>query len=159
LEGADAKCQALANATTPLLPGTYKAWLSDATDSPSTRFRCTQASCSSQGYRLVDGITVVANDWAQLTSCSNSTGLPCLSHAIDRSEVNGVVGASRAWTHTNPGGELGGAANAHCQNWGMNNHDQFGDQGFVGETNANWTELDEAARCDEVLRLYCFQQS
>lgn len=71
LAGADAKCQTLADAAG--LGGTYAAWLSDATDSPSTRF-------SRVGpWVLVDGTTEVAKDWATLTSGT-------LAHAIDRTE-------------------------------------------------------------------------
>ena len=59
LTGADAFCQSLA--LTAGLSGTYKAWLSDTTGSPATRFA--QASVP---YRLVDG-TTIANDWNDLT--------------------------------------------------------------------------------------------
>ena len=58
LAGADAKCQAAATAAG--LSGTYKAWLSDATGSPSTRFYKSVVP-----YTLVDG-TAIANDWADL---------------------------------------------------------------------------------------------
>src|SRR4051812_33658723 len=70
LNGADGICQARAAAgglPGASTPGTYKAWLSDNLgDSPSTRFRCTQASCSSQGYKRVDD-SPIASDWSTLT--------------------------------------------------------------------------------------------
>ena len=62
LDGADAKCQALAAAAG--LPGTFRAWLSDSTGSPSTRF--TQSTLR---YVRVDGVKV-ADDWADLTDAT-----------------------------------------------------------------------------------------
>ena len=59
LTGADAFCQNLA--LTAGLSGTYKAWLSDTTGSPATRF-----APASVPYRLIDG-TTIANDWNDLT--------------------------------------------------------------------------------------------
>ena len=65
LAGADGNCQALATAAQR--NGTFKAWLSDATASPVTRF---SAGCKAGGpFVLVDG-TVIAKDWAGLTSGS-----------------------------------------------------------------------------------------
>lgn len=65
LAGADTKCQALATAAQR--SGTFKAWLSDASGSPVTRF---SAGCKAGGpFVLVDG-TVIAKDWAGLTSGS-----------------------------------------------------------------------------------------
>lgn len=72
--GADVKCQGLADAAK--LGGTYRAWISDATSSPSTRFT------KSGPYTLVDG-TLVATDWAELV-----TGK--LRHAIDLTESRGA---------------------------------------------------------------------
>ena len=59
LTGADAICNNLAEAAG--FPGTYMAWLSDSSASPSTLF--TQATVP---YRRVDG-TQVADDWTELT--------------------------------------------------------------------------------------------
>ena len=59
LSGADTTCQNLANAAG--LPGTYRAWLSDNTQSPSTRF-----ATSTGAYALVNGVTIAAS-WTDLT--------------------------------------------------------------------------------------------
>lgn len=59
LPQADTVCQKLATAAG--LSGTFRAWLSNATDSPSTRF--TQ---STGPYKLVDG-TQIADNWTDLT--------------------------------------------------------------------------------------------
>lgn len=58
--GADTICQGLAVAVG--LPGVYRAWISDASSSPSTRFVRSTGS-----YMRVDDVTV-AHDWADLTS-------------------------------------------------------------------------------------------
>src|SRR5690242_2782849 len=62
LTGADMICQARAAAGG--LRGIFKAWLSDTTASPSTRF-----TRSKKPYVLLDG-TVIANNWADLTDGS-----------------------------------------------------------------------------------------
>jgi hypothetical protein len=132
------------------LPGNYQAWLSDSTGSPSSRFRCTQASCSSQGYRLVNE-TKVADDWSDLTDES-------LDHAIDVTELNGAVPIpSNVWTHTLPDGTPGGAGNQHCQNWGSASFLERGDQGSAIDSDGFWTQGGETS-CNAPGRLYCVQQ-
>jgi hypothetical protein len=60
LDGADAKCQALADAAH--LGGTFKAWLSTSTVDAADRL-----THSTRPYTLVDG-TLIANDWTDLTT-------------------------------------------------------------------------------------------
>jgi hypothetical protein len=108
LAGADVRCQKVADAGA--LPGTYRAWLSDSTGSPSTRFTKNGAP-----YALVDG-TVVANDWNDLTS-----GM--LRHAIDRTEQGSpapmgtadCVGPS-VWSDTTAQGTLADPTYS-CRDW------------------------------------------
>ena len=76
LAGADAKCQDQADAAG--LTGTFKAWLSDAKGSPSTRF----TRSAGAPYVLVDG-TVIADNYAGLTSGS-------LEHPINQTETGGA---------------------------------------------------------------------
>lgn len=115
LDGADAKCAALALAAD--LPGTYKAWLSDATGSPSTRF-----THPTVDYVLSDGVTVFANGWSDLGQNN---------HALDMNELGGpppvsdtacagLNGGYAAWVSTNGDGTPapGVAAGDHsCSNW------------------------------------------
>jgi hypothetical protein len=166
LAGADAKCQQLAGSVDPPLPGEYQAWLSDSTESPSTRFRCTAASCSSEGYVLVNG-TVVAADWDDLTTCSGSapggaetTG--CIDHAIDRTEQNVRIDSQEnVWTHTNTDGSAGGTANGHCLDWSSNAPGQSGDfavPAALGVGDTSWTRFQPQACDGDAVRLYCFQQ-
>lgn len=74
LDGADALCGKLAASAN--LPGFFRAWLSDAMESPAIRF-----DRDGGPYRLVDG-TIVANKWTTLTTKP-------LRHAIDRTELGG----------------------------------------------------------------------
>ncbi|MFT4041478.1 MAG: hypothetical protein QM692_25060, partial [Thermomicrobiales bacterium] len=91
--GADGRRQNLANLAK--LPGTYKAWLSDATSSPATRF--TKATVP---YTLVDG-TVIAQNWTDLISGT-------LRHAIDLTKQGtGIPGIDQAWTATEANGSIG----------------------------------------------------
>jgi hypothetical protein len=60
LTGADAKCQSAASGR---IVGTFKAWLSDSTGSPSTRM-----THGGPYQRAGPSVFVVANNWAELTS-------------------------------------------------------------------------------------------
>ena len=145
LLGADATCQARANAAG--LPGTYKAWLSDSTQSPSTRF--TQ---STRPYVRVDG-EVVANNWDELTSGSIQQVL------LD--EKGAPSTDSLAWTNTTSDGTPGGAggANKHCSDWTSNAPGPFANNGNPGLfTDRRWTHNSATACEDTAARLICVQQ-
>jgi hypothetical protein len=99
------------------LPGTFKAWLSDATGSPSTRFTHPTAD-----YVLADGTTVFANGWSDLGANN---------HALDMNELGGppplsdtpcagLNGGYAAWVSTNADGTPAPdvATGLHsCSNW------------------------------------------
>jgi hypothetical protein len=153
LDGGDAKCQALATAAG--LPGTYRAWLSDTTGSPSTRF-----AQSTIPYKLVDG-TVIATNWGDLTDGT-------LAHVIDKDEkgaappVSGAACASgvSVMTNTNANGTQFGAANS-CGNWlGVGNQQIV--WGRYSATNTEWagycTGYGFCGNDAYKYPLYCFQQ-
>ena len=145
LAGADAICQHRANAVN--LPGTYKAWLSDSTQSPATRF------VQSPGpYRRVDGLTV-ADNWNDLIDGT-------LDAPITVAETGVVFGdlGLRSWTHTLANGTAGGVLNQHCLNWTSDLNGDEGDEGQVAATNDNWTDF-ASGTCNNNFHLYCFQQS
>ena len=136
------------------LPGTYKAWLSNSTNSPATRFRCRDATCSAKGYQRVDGVTIAA-DWADLTTCDGPSSA-CLQNIISRTENNAPAGlVDKVWTGTETDGTGG---NAHCENWTAG----FPSLGIMGDSledrNGHWTHIPQG-RCEESKHLYCFQQS
>jgi hypothetical protein len=138
------------------LSGTYMAWLSDTTGSPSTRF--TQSSVP---YVLVDG-TMVATDWAQLT-----TG-PLL-HAIDMSELGGApghdnsgnacalpAGATIVWTSTKHDGTA--VPGTDCSGWTsavLNAPSQWGRD---DATTNDWATWCSSGSCSWSAPLYCFEQ-
>lgn len=109
LDGADMHCSELAREVS--LPGTYRAWLSDDTGSPSTRF-----VRSSTPYILVNG-TVVADDWSDLTDGD-------IDHVINVDQYGNEVpvptyaGSAQVWSNTEENGALNlNLEAAHCDNW------------------------------------------
>jgi hypothetical protein len=155
LSGADAICQARAAAGG--LPGasesgTYKAWLTDMTGSPSTRFRCTQASCSSQGYKRVDDAPI-ASDWSTLTDGT-------LEFAISVTELNTFVrrSDSTVWTNTTITGTEGQFPSS-CLNSNWSSPGSVGDTGIATAFDALWTDTGGGIPCGAEVHLYCFQQS
>jgi TolB-like protein len=170
--GADAKCQQLAEAAG--LPGTYKAWLSDKTSSPAATFTRWNGP-----YVLVDG-TKVASNWLGLTERFHFV-------PINISETGQDAGKSFQWTNTGSSGGPGpgrvtrdmlestwgpGEASIRatvrdgsCQNWTSSNGDLY--DGLYGNSigmGVEWTydiaspTSAQIADCNEMLRLYCFQQ-
>ena len=141
LDGADKICQLFADGAN--LPGTYKAWLSDSSASPSTRF-----VQSTGPYKLVDG-TQIAADWTSLTDGS-------LRAPIDLTETeNTVTGSELVWTYTKVDGTAGTSGD-HCGNWGSPTG--YGGRGTATFKDSNWTQSGSAA-CNTGQHLYCFQQS
>lgn len=147
LDGADAKCGD--RATAAGLPGTFRAWLSDATGSPATRF-----NKSTWPYLLIDG-TVVADSYAALTSGP-------LKHAIDLTEVRGVVptepwfGRQVVWSTTREDGSVFWDEYS-CSHW-TSNSDLYSAQ--VGNPNATdyWSVAWTGQYCSRNAPLYCFEQ-
>lgn len=153
LSAADAICNGFASAAS--LPGTYKAWLSDSVNSPSTRF--THATIP---YVLVNG-TVVANSWSDLTDGSIAHKINLTEHGVDPNVACG--GFCFVFTNTNNDGTpLGTTSN--CSDWtstasadtsvcGTSEDDNPGSPG--------WTAF-QGCSCngfyDRPIRLYCFEQ-
>jgi hypothetical protein len=140
LTGADNKCQALATAAG--LPGTYKAWLSDGTGSPSTRF--TQHDFY---YVLANG-TKIADNWTDLTDGS-------LANRIALSESGAAVNDVIVWTGT---GTTGASAGSNCGNWSQSGYLNRGMDGASYYTDSWWTSYSEGAFCEGGYHLYCFEQ-
>lgn len=148
LAGADAKCQAAATAAG--LTGTYMAWLSDATGSPSTRF--TRAVVP---YRLVNG-TLIANDWADLVDGT-------LKAPINLTELGTTPPTAQAcstdnvWCNTNTNGTNIGTNS--CTNWtGVESGARWG---RFGMTTVQWTDggCTGVGFCSSyTFPLFCFEQ-
>jgi hypothetical protein len=153
VQGADAKCQALAQHAG--LPGTFFAWLSDGTVTPAARM-----PHENLPYVLADGNTQVAADWNALLSGT-------LDHAIDTTELRtqvtpvpscgpqGYIG-NFVWTDTsnaavewNNGDE--------CASWASAGNGATGSTGNASST-IYWTEWCVGVPCGVQAALYCVQQ-
>jgi hypothetical protein len=150
LDGADAKCQDLAEAAG--LPGSYRAWLSDPTGSPSTRFLR-----GGGPFRLVDG-SLVAKSWAELTSGP-------LHHAIDLTETGGAPPVTSAcgwapevpvvWSDTRTDGTLL-SADLACGSW----NDETTGRPACGlvPSQLQWSDVGNGGSCSSPGAIYCFEQ-
>jgi cysteine-rich repeat protein len=141
--GAKAKCQARANALN--LGGTWDAWVSNNTSTPSSRF-----IKSITRYARLDGLEV-AQTWGDLTD--GSIDVP-----ININELKAMVGQADVWTGTSSNGT---SLEEDCSGWTAGGG--FGVIGYEGRnnaTNADWTNtgLFAASNCSTVQRLYCFEQ-
>nr|WP_276600615.1 hypothetical protein [Nannocystis sp. ILAH1] len=153
LAGADMKCGTAGMTADPDLPATaWRAWLSDDSGSPSTRFD----TAFSGWYQLVDG-TPIAKGWSDLTDGN-------LLAAIDLTETGAASGSPKnAWSNTTTAGATAGAH--HCENWTSLEFDNNlkGHFGATSATNSDWTHLGDAllnpTYCNITFHLYCFQTS
>lgn len=146
LDGADALCQATADAAWPWVPtGTYRAWLSDSTGSPDSRFMKSPGP-----YVLVDG-TQIASNWADLTDGE-------LAAPINRTETGGESDTA-VWTNTTTLGLAEFADDSRsCRRWD-GSIVEFGAFGRSTSTDGVWTDASASESCIEENALYCFQQA
>jgi cysteine-rich repeat protein len=150
LDGADLKCQTLAEAAG--LPGVFYAWLSDGAIAPSNRF-----VKSNVPYVLTTGIQVAKN-WTDLTD-----GM--IQHAIDTTETKGAapipavgcsMGKATVWTNTLEKGtpwDVNG-----CDGWSKTTG--AARQGDAKATSLSWTKfcVGQANSCAWKAALYCVEQ-
>jgi len=138
LAGADAVCQARANAQS--LGGTWKAWLSDSTTTAAQRL-----AHNSLPYILLNGSQVAAN-WAGLISGT-------IVNPINISETGSTVGGDGVWTATKVDGTFFGTDT--CSNWtSTSGSGRYGGSPF---SNAGWTDFNSFP-CSSLFYLYCFEQ-
>jgi hypothetical protein len=141
LAGADGICNSLAGQQG--IGGAFKAWLSDDTGSPSSRF-----TKSTVPYTLHDG-TVIAVNYADLTDGSLASPINMDESGLTPADFDTV------WTTTLVGGERP-LFGEHCGNWS----DNGAMEGFFGEafaTDSRWTESLQMP-CTFLSRLMCFEQ-
>ncbi len=155
LEGADAKCQAEADAVEGLT-GTYMAWLSDSSESPDNRF-----NKDGGPFILTDG-TIVADDWEDLTDGA-------LQHAINMHADGSPVTEDPSWplypwTNTMEGGTLHSAVYT-CDDWtseevggdAPRGRHGWADDNDVLDSPYQWTRA-YITDCNNPRYLYCFEQ-
>jgi hypothetical protein len=141
LAGADAKCQAAAN--TAGLGGVWQAWLSDSTESPTTRWE----TLSWGPYYDILG-NVIAADFGDLTDGA-------LRVPIERAQDNTIIGfPDNTWSNTRfTGARL---TTTPCDDWTTTNGTASAG-GIIGEIDTDWTQ-GIATLCGSENHLYCFEQ-
>jgi hypothetical protein len=146
LAGADAVCQARADAAQ--LRGRYRAWLSDATASPSTRFARTAGD-----YVLVNG-NLIARGWGDLTDGTLVTSIFVDERGVSATAFHPV------WTNTRANGTAGGylATGSDCQGWTSTTSPDAANVGRLYQDGVGeWTE-GAFTYCSAAIPLYCFEQ-
>ncbi|MBU1137691.1 MAG: hypothetical protein KKA76_01820 [Proteobacteria bacterium] len=142
LQGADAKCNKLANAAD--LPGSYIAWLSDSLHSPLTRFN-TKADVP---YVRVDG-KVVQQNWSGLTSGELLSPIN-----LDENSIALIGVLHWVWTNTRIEGIRADGDFFNCDDW-LGGYD-----GIIGDTEStigSWT-YGLLIPCDIPSHIYCVEQ-
>ena len=151
LAGADAECNARADAAG--LTGHYKAWLSDASASPSSRF--VPSNCP---YYRVDGVRV-ASDWDDLTDGTLAAPISLDENGVSRAR-SGFASSELVWTNTDTDGTaIGTDTGATCGDWTLGNGTSGSKGGILDESDNDWTYSPIfTAYCNDQKRLYCIQQ-
>jgi hypothetical protein len=147
LAGADQICQDLASDAGLL--GTFKAWLSAATQSPSTRF-----AHSATPYYLTDG-TVIANNWGDLID-----GTLDVPISLDENKSPVPPSNIRVWSATRADGTPLPPYYGYqdCDDWTSTSG--YGYTGQTDITNDLWTGRQgfNLLTCSSDFHIYCFQQ-
>jgi len=143
LAGADAICNSLAQQGA--LPGTYLAWVSSATGSPSERFTRSALPYVNTGGALV------ANDYADLTDGD------LLLNAIEFTETGEDLSLTPhpVWTGTSINGF---SKQTNCSNWSSASDLEVGAGGVLDLINSGWTDASASLQCSVPHHIYCFQQ-
>jgi hypothetical protein len=146
LEGADAICQALADAAPLARGGRYRAWLSVPGSSPSTRFSYTDQTGP---YQLVTGQRIATN-WATLTDGGIET-------PINRDELGNPIGdrSPFVWTKTQTDGTFWPLLST-CGDWESTSDTTAG--GDARLASAFWSQGFQDLPCSSQFGLYCFEQ-
>jgi hypothetical protein len=124
--------------------GMYLPWLSSGAEnwSPSTKF--TQSTVP---YKLVDGTTIIAHDFTELTSQ--------VLNQINVDEDGNTVNTGFAWTGTTSSGIL---SSSSCADWTSNSGSSFGSVGSLTDYK-QWTQSSSPAMaCNTSQHIYCFEQ-
>ena len=158
LTGADAKCQAEADAAQ--LGGTYKAWLSDITGSPSTRFKRSLLA----PYVRTDGL-VLAQNYDDLID--GTLGGPINKNAMNQTQTGAAIcDTNTFWVWSNTGSDgvgfgdasscSGWTSNLGGSAWGRNDRsDSLWASSCSGGANPAPPEI---PFCGKAANLYCFEQ-
>lgn len=139
-EAADNYCTAMANGAG--LVGMFKAWVSDDTSAPTTRFETSFKGA----YLLPDDTAVAVAGWDDLTDGT-------LAAPIRVTELGTTVADGYAWTGTTA---TGTAIGEDCSSWTDTMVGTTGIAGKISAVDAKWTQYGPLA-CPAQWRLYCFE--
>jgi hypothetical protein len=156
LTGADEICNQSASSVG--LRGTFRAWLSDSTGSPSTRFRK-----SAGPYVLVDG-TVVAASWTALTTRHLENPIDLTELGGPPPQATGRCEGTMVWSATKRDGSR--SEPADCGDWSYpeGNGALWGRAGAVDDWSDSCYVRDTGGPqtghivCGSLAALYCFEQ-
>jgi hypothetical protein len=136
--GANAKCQAAADAVPSLAGKTFRAWISDSSSQPATSFT------TDGGFVTVDG-DLIAESWWDLRDTVLGTRI--------KTEHGDVV-SGPVWTGTD---ELGFKSGYDCNDWTAN--DDVSRGSIADPTVLLWYwSYWESVGCASPSALYCFEQ-
>ena len=141
--GADAKCQALADASSNsrVKGHAFLAWVSTAATSPATRF-----VHGTKPYSLPNKL-IIAFSWSDLVSGGLRAGIGVDENGMDRDAL--------AWTGTRS--ENGMLSTTTCSDWTSPSFITKGVTGNVGGNGNGWSSASETT-CVTSARLYCFEK-
>jgi len=142
LAGADEECNTLALAAGVANAGNFMAWLSTSDASPESRM-----THSPGRYVLLDGETIIANSWDDLTDGT-------LGGGIDIDEAGDAADEGDVWTGTTVAGL---AAAEDCQGWTSDGLQHGGVHGSVGHSDTTWSEK-AVIGCHYLAHLICVEQ-
>jgi hypothetical protein len=140
ISGANAKCNALANASS--IPGLWRAWISADGITPDGTFTRFEGN-----YRRMDR-TLIAVGWDELIS-----GM--LRAPITISQT-GSTATGPVWTNTTASGTA--APTSGCQGFTSSTFVNFSVVGIAGGVGPEWTESPNLSSCDTPRRIYCFDE-
>jgi hypothetical protein len=146
---ADQKCNELAKASGHYV-GYFKAWLSDASSSPESKF-----THPTVPYVDVKG-NVIANDYAGLTSGSLLSPIKYNENGYTSGEA-GWQGGTTVWTSIRTDGNPRDYPDQACNSWTSGDGSVSGGVGQALETSSQWTDS-AGQHCDQLNHLYCFEQ-
>ena len=132
----DSICNNLATSAGLPHPGTYKAWLSDATSDARDRFEYDTPWVRLDGFEIVSSL-------ADLTD-----GVLFTSNNIN--EIGGYMANTAAWTGTNADGT---AHTDHCNSW--QSTEGNGREGRVNAVSGGWTSTSSPVCTSTFSRLHC----
>ena len=158
LARADEICKKLAdNSTnTDIRNRSWMAWLSDATGSPSTRFRSKDGAFANLGYVLTNTAkTSIAANWAALITTGPTAHITPNQTGADFTTTQYV------WTATAENGTYD-TVHTSCTNWSATTNSVLATVGTNNATTSasvptNWTKNNNST-CDFARPIYCFEQ-